>query len=130
MPKTVVTADIATGRRRPTPSSTIASYLSRPASKSALTWSSKTIEFLANIPTRLKSPTTAKKLTSMFMNHKPPTIPIKINGNDKKIIIVCLKPLNKNIIITNIIKIAGGKATAIPAIDSSESSLCPPHSSE
>ena len=70
------------------------------------------------------------KLTSIPASHNPPTTPIKINGNDKNIIIVCLNPLNKNTIITNIIKIAGGKATAIPSIDSSESSCSPPHSSE
>ena len=65
----------------------------------------------------------------MFMSHKPLTMPIKIRGSDRNIIIVCLKPLNKNTMIMNMINIAGGKATAMPAIDSSESSCSPPHSS-
>ena len=95
MPRIVVAAAMATGRKRLVPASRIAVYVGLPWFLCRSISSTSTIAFLMSIPDKLRKPSKAMKPNGWLKSNKPAVTPMMASGTVSQIIAVFLRELKR-----------------------------------
>ena len=128
MPKIVVSAASITGRRRLRLADIMVSSVGLSSAKRLSISSTRTMQFLINMPERLKIPSIEGNVSGRSVTNRPIATPQRVMGTVSQITMGCLRAPNIRTVIKNISAKAIGMRSPSDSLAILSFSNSPPHS--